>query len=904
MIAKVCNRGGTTSPGFEGIAAYVGHDAKAIAIAIAPSVASVRTCAHEMDLIAQLSRSRAGNPVYHYVLSWPGSDHLSTEEIFASARGSLGRLGFLDHQWVAAIHGDSEFQHVHIVVNRIHPRTLRAHSPHLDHRALSQYCREEELRHGWTPGAGLYEIHDGAVVADAGRRARTPAIDQRAVDGESWTGVLSFQRWVGDAPAIAARRVLASDEPSWAGLHEALAPFDVEYRPFGRGATIVARTDTSLRAKAGHLDADFGFARLSEILGPYRPPDPGLAAERRKTYAWQRATGQLRLAVTYDPQIAPLYLAYQAEVRAWHSTGRTRRNAAWRDVRVRCAQRLSALRVARNVARHGLQEQAIRAVAPSGQTVPIDTTTMWDALAHVFDERLAQARDENRADRAAVSVAHRAPPALFRSWLKARALAGDADAALARTLLRSGRTTPRHTLAPIIKTEEHSLVEQTPSPNGGTIRPSDAKLAQSVDVQPSVVNRIMQPQASSAEVGAAYQRDVPQDIEYANYLDTLARNGMATPYSLWQTQIEREAARRSEVAALAVKRRKDILSVQGLSGAERSNLLAKLTCDTLQLQQQEEAGYQLQRLTLHEVILHGRAPTFNEYAPDLDDIPSAPYRPRAADIPLLTPSGVDVTQLSYAVDENGAVAYHYGPFREGTAFIERAKSLDMDHEDRGCIRAALLVAQLKWGSTITIDGTKSYCAAVAEEAAALGIQITNPELQQIYNKARATCREDEKQKHARFDTLLEAEAKAPCLDYADSTYARRVPSVIHDAVRAAAAQAVGAMPDFLDEAQANATVRGPILASWIYDDQGYVVINGANGAPYLGHVHADAITYLHDNDLPAVTLQRSGDVCLVLEHERARTASHQRDQAERDASFTHLVNQAERRVGRDAQTRE
>ncbi|EOU2329762.1 relaxase/mobilization nuclease domain-containing protein, partial [Salmonella enterica] len=81
---------------------------------------SLATAAIEMNAVA-LQNTRCKDPVLHYFLSWPVTDNPTHDQIFDSVRQSLIEFGMEEHQYVAAIHTDTNNIHCHIAANRIHP---------------------------------------------------------------------------------------------------------------------------------------------------------------------------------------------------------------------------------------------------------------------------------------------------------------------------------------------------------------------------------------------------------------------------------------------------------------------------------------------------------------------------------------------------------------------------------------------------------------------------------------------------------------------------------------------------------------------------------------------------------------------------------------------------------------
>jgi len=82
-------------------------------------VVSLDTAALEMDAQADLSRCR--DPVCHWVISYqsdePAADHMIEADTYALLEAiELGR-----HQFIAAVHDDTDNRHVHVVANRVGP---------------------------------------------------------------------------------------------------------------------------------------------------------------------------------------------------------------------------------------------------------------------------------------------------------------------------------------------------------------------------------------------------------------------------------------------------------------------------------------------------------------------------------------------------------------------------------------------------------------------------------------------------------------------------------------------------------------------------------------------------------------------------------------------------------------
>ncbi|MGK0600288.1 relaxase/mobilization nuclease domain-containing protein [Yokenella regensburgei] len=125
---------------------------------------SLATASTEMDMVT-IENTRCNDPVYHAILSWPESERPTADQIFDSARHCLKRLGMEGHQYVFAIHDDTDNLHCHLTVNRINPVSYKAAPLYNDRFTLDRCCRELELKNGWKHDNGPYRVNDsGAIV--------------------------------------------------------------------------------------------------------------------------------------------------------------------------------------------------------------------------------------------------------------------------------------------------------------------------------------------------------------------------------------------------------------------------------------------------------------------------------------------------------------------------------------------------------------------------------------------------------------------------------------------------------------------------------------------------------------------------------------------------------------------
>ena len=95
-------------------------------------------------------RGRKGSKcVYAYSLAWsPEQEPPSTREMATAAKETLKTLGMDNHQAVLVVHNDKAHPHIHVVVNRVHPRTGLYADYSRDRLRLSSWAEAYERRTG------------------------------------------------------------------------------------------------------------------------------------------------------------------------------------------------------------------------------------------------------------------------------------------------------------------------------------------------------------------------------------------------------------------------------------------------------------------------------------------------------------------------------------------------------------------------------------------------------------------------------------------------------------------------------------------------------------------------------------------------------------------------------------
>jgi len=209
------------------------------------------------------NRRSKTDKTYHLVASFPPGERPTPEQLRDIEDSLCAAIGLTDHQRLSAVHLDTACLHVHIAINKVHPRTFRNVEPHYDKRKLMQACAALEIKHG------LIRTNHG----DAPRKA-----SGRPGDGEND----DFLRWIREhaGEALAACR---TDGHGWRELHAVLAECNLEIRPRGAGL-VIAERGGKLTVKASSVDRGLSMKALTSQWGAYAPPtetEERIAAKRR-----------------------------------------------------------------------------------------------------------------------------------------------------------------------------------------------------------------------------------------------------------------------------------------------------------------------------------------------------------------------------------------------------------------------------------------------------------------------------------------------------------------------------------------------------------------------------------------------------------------------------------------------
>lgn len=187
----------------------------------------------------QARNHRARHCTYHLVLSFPTGEEPPVPVLAAIERRACNVLGFTEHQRISVVHHDTDHLHVHVAINRVHPRTHRPHWPSYSKLALDGLCVDLEQEYGLQPTP--HRTRERAAHIDATRALRASI-----------------------AGPCLERLVQAG---TWAELHARAEEYGVRVQLRSNGLIFIGRSGSSVRASS--VARDLSKVQLERRLGVF-----------------------------------------------------------------------------------------------------------------------------------------------------------------------------------------------------------------------------------------------------------------------------------------------------------------------------------------------------------------------------------------------------------------------------------------------------------------------------------------------------------------------------------------------------------------------------------------------------------------------------------------------------------
>lgn len=132
-----------------------------------------------MEATARQSK-RVKKPRAHIVVSWAQGDNVTDAQMLSIMDKTLADLGYSEHQAIYVAHNDTDHQHVHAIINRVHPDKARVAKDSHERLRLRTSLIQQELEHDLqqTPfkSRGRQQLKTFSEIEIAKREQREPDV--------------------------------------------------------------------------------------------------------------------------------------------------------------------------------------------------------------------------------------------------------------------------------------------------------------------------------------------------------------------------------------------------------------------------------------------------------------------------------------------------------------------------------------------------------------------------------------------------------------------------------------------------------------------------------------------------------------------------------------------------------
>ena len=214
----------------------------------------------EIQNTQEMNKRAKSDKTCHLVLSFPEGEQLSQSDLNTIEEKFCETLGFAGHQRISVVHDDTNNLHIHIAINKIHPKKLTIHNPYYDYKKVAGLCEQIEQEYGLT---------------QVNHQTRIDKTDRVIQDIETKAGIESLLGWI--------RRECLEDikqAGTWRILHEVLKNHGLAIKERGNGFVFVSSSGVAV--KASSIDRSLSKGHLTKKLGAFEQAQCSETTARQK----------------------------------------------------------------------------------------------------------------------------------------------------------------------------------------------------------------------------------------------------------------------------------------------------------------------------------------------------------------------------------------------------------------------------------------------------------------------------------------------------------------------------------------------------------------------------------------------------------------------------------------------
>lgn len=201
-------------------------------------------------LATQAKNQRAtGDKTYHMLISFAPGENPSDKALRKIEESVTSSIGLKEHQRISVVHHDTDNLHIHIAINKIHPKTFNMIEPYRAYKTFAEIASQLETELGLK------------ITNHQTRKSRS---ENLADDMEHHSGIESLINWM---KLHCKEKIEAAN--SWMEIHSVLAEHGLMMRIKANG--FVFCNAQGLTVKASSISKAFSKKNLESKLGSFVP---------------------------------------------------------------------------------------------------------------------------------------------------------------------------------------------------------------------------------------------------------------------------------------------------------------------------------------------------------------------------------------------------------------------------------------------------------------------------------------------------------------------------------------------------------------------------------------------------------------------------------------------------------
>lgn len=336
----------------------------------------------ELDATARCNRRAKSSKFLHLIISNKAGEHLSCEQWQKTAQEMAAALNMQQHQFIAYVHKDTDHEHMHLVICKVHPETYKLNVMSFGWSKLSDTAARLEHEFALSP--------DNHLTVNTKAERQSQAIERVSGQQSFFSYIAEFKDQLFKAS-------------TWAEFHEICAEHSVAIKKSGRGMVFTTiKDDREVCIKASAVDRSLSFTKLEKKYGEYTPYAANLSTVVPvSVYEGKPAGFSLD---SEDKKFKQIYAAYKTEQINNQRSKTFLTAAAYKKFRKNKAEL------------NKLKRQAYRALKIAYGKRQNIYTAEKQRFDELFDKKEKSNREDLKQDLSNISSLY--PTATYLDWLK------------------------------------------------------------------------------------------------------------------------------------------------------------------------------------------------------------------------------------------------------------------------------------------------------------------------------------------------------------------------------------------------------------------------------------------------------------------------------------------------------